>query len=210
MTPDTRHAEAWYRGRDERMPRRYAGAAADDLAEDTMRVQDSVITPSGTFTTPTPPGVALQGDWDRVHIDRLELERGSSPSALAKVRVCVALGDLLPVDAEVRLTIEGGPDPSLPDCMTDRMWSAHSYQNGRFDFEAHVPDATVATAHRIRVRVVPTGAVGDPHPPAEYLPTVELELTPSAGASADVARIPVRDARDAIGEPPALGDALGP
>lgn len=123
-------------------------------------------------------GSTLAREWERLHVDRVELERAAQRSALATARVCVDLGDLLPVDVEVRLTIEGGPDPSLPDRTTERMWSAQSYQNGRFVFEAHVPDGTVAAARRMTVQVVPAGAAGDLHPPAELLPTVELELAP--------------------------------
>lgn len=125
---------------------------------------------------------SLEREWGQLHVDRFELERAASPSTLATVRACVDLGELLPADVEVRLTIEGGPDPSLPDRSTDRMWTAQSYQNGRFAFEAHVPDATVAAARRMTVRVVPARAGGEPHPPAELLPTLELDLAPPRDA----------------------------
>lgn len=125
---------------------------------------------------------SLAHEWAHLHVDQFQLDRASPPSTLATLRVCVDLGDLLPVDVDVRLTIEGGPDPSLPDLVTDRMWSAQSYQNGRFVFEAHVPDATVAAARRMSVQVVPAGTTGDPHPPTELVPMVELDLAPPRDA----------------------------
>ena len=116
--------------------------------------------------------------WERVRVDRLELERATPPAALARVAVSVALGDLLPVDVDVELTIEGGPDASLPELRTERMWSEHCYQNDRFLFEAHVPDEAIARARRIGVRIHPAGERRGEPAHGCAVPTVELDLAP--------------------------------
>lgn len=128
--------------------------------------------------TPIPMHAPAPSEWEHVHVTRLELERAAPSSTLASVRVCVALGHLLPVDVEAELTIEGGPDASLPDVVTERMWCAQSYQNDRFLFEAQVPDRRIAGARRITARIRPAGTAHD-HPGIELtVPTVELDLAP--------------------------------
>lgn len=127
---------------------------------------------------PIPRYVPARADWEQVHVTRLELERAAPPSTLASVRVCVALGHLLPVDVEAELTIEGGPDTSLPEVTTERMWCSHSYQNDRFLFEAHVPDQRIAGARRITARLRPAGVAHDQSRLELSVPTVELDLAP--------------------------------
>ena len=123
--------------------------------------------------------------WKHVCIDRLELERASPTAALATARACVDLGALLPVDVVAALTVEGGPDKSLPDVRTERMWVAHSYQNGRYLFEAHLPESTIAAAHRLRLCLHPAETVRGRHPAHATISAMTLELSPSAAASID-------------------------
>jgi hypothetical protein len=124
-------------------------------------------------------------DPERVRVDRLELDRATPPSTLARIAACVTLDDLLPVDVEVELTIEGGPDASLAEVRTERMWSAYPFHSHRFLFESHVPDEAIARARRIAVRIHPAGTsrAGRQHgePPHDCLiPAVELDLAPRA------------------------------
>ena len=116
--------------------------------------------------------------WERVRVDRLELERATPPAALARVAVSVALGALLPVDVDVELTIEDGSDASLAEVRTERMWSAHCYQNDRYLFEAHLPDEAIAHARRIAVRIHPAGERCGEASRGCVVPTVELDLAP--------------------------------
>ena len=140
--------------------------------------------PSDNAVAPTPltgavsPLVITPQDWARVCIDRIEVERAIAPSTLAVIRVVVVLGRLLPVDVVAETILEGGPDASLPETTTERMWCALSYRNDRFLFEAHVSDDLIARARAVRVRIRPAGA-GQAERLAQCLsPRMELDLAP--------------------------------
>ena len=150
---------------------------------------------------PSPGGAG--GDWDRVHVERIEMERAEPPAVLACVRVDLFLGRLLPVDVDVELDIESDAESALPEMTPERMWSAHSYQNGSYLFEAHVPDARLACARHVSVnvhprdrghagrslvkitpsselrRVAPPESRGDPHPAARPVNGVAAPELPS-------------------------------
>lgn len=129
--------------------------------------------------------------WKHVCIDRLELERASPTAALATARACVDLGALLPVDVEAELTVEGGPDASLPEVRTERMWVAHSYQNGRYLFEVHLPESTVVAAERLRLCLRPAETVCGQRPVHATVSAMTLELSPAASAPIDRPATPV-------------------
>jgi hypothetical protein len=142
--------------------------------------------------------------WHRVRIDRLDLERASPSAAFATARACVDLGHLLPVDVEAELSIEGGPDASLPDVTTERMWVSHSYQNGHCLFEAHLPERTISTARCLRVCVRPSEAMRGRRALHATSSTMTLELPPS---SENCQPVPpeVRDAPSGVEELPPCG-----
>ena len=139
------------------------------------------LPPIGSSGTTSPGATDGVGNaWHRVHIDRLELERASPSAAFATVRASVDLGHRLPVDVEAELSIEGGPDASLPDVTTERMWVSQSYQNGHFLFEAHLPERTIATARCLRVCVRPTETLRHRRALHATSSTKTLELPPTA------------------------------
>ena len=145
-------------------------------------------------TTPLRPP-AFAREWPHVHIERLELERATPPAALAAVRASIFLGALLPVDVVVELTLEPSIDPNIdpniaprsePNARVqaaERMWCEHSYDNGCFMFEAHVPDAVAAQAGRIVAQVHPASVapVGETD---AVVPPAELRLSPATGTRA--------------------------
>ena len=70
-----------------------------------------------------------------------------------RVRAVVHLGALSPADVCVELlrTDDAGADPPLRRAR--RMWSSHSYHNGRYVFESAFPADGRDAAHAWEVRV---------------------------------------------------------
>ena len=136
------------------------------------------LTPAPARVTPMRPPTFAR-EWPRVRIDRLELHRAIAPSPLAAVRACVFLGGLLPVDVIVEMTFATSADASA----ADRMWCEHAYENGSFQFEAHVADEMLARARRIVVHVRPASLapVGEVD---RVVPAAELTLSPTTGTNA--------------------------
>ena len=142
-----------------------------------MLPSDNAIAPT-PLAAPTSQVVITPHEWAQVRVDRVEVERAVAPSTLATIRAVVVLGRLLPVDVVAEATIEGGPDASLPETTTERMWCAHSFHNDRFPFEARVSDDLIARARAVRVRVRPAGS-GQAERLAQCLsPRVEFDLAP--------------------------------
>lgn len=109
--------------------------------------------------------------WDRVRIEEVEVRRASVPGALATVSASTWLDRLLPADVRVGLSL-GGEERDEP------LWCAHSYQNGRYDFELHLADERLARAAHARLVVRPA-----PLHHEEGLRAVvrELQLAPRRG-----------------------------
>lgn len=94
----------------------------------------------------TPPdverGTPALGDaaWANVRVQRVEVDLGRPrpvPPGQRRVRVDVELGALTPADVRVTLARrgEGTDEPVEPM----QLWCAHTYHNGVYAFEAHVP-----------------------------------------------------------------------
>ena len=130
------------------------------------------------------PEPGSRHDWDRVHVERVEMERAVPPSGVACVRAGLYLGRLLPVDVEVQLGIVGEDDAAAPATTLEPMWSAWSYHNGSFLFETHVPDARLAGATQLSVHVRPRDR--------RYEGRALVTITPSS----ELRRVVAPDARE--------------
>lgn len=107
------------------------------------------------FTPPSPFAPDVAGEWPTVHIEDVALSPAAPGTAHAAVRACVQLGRLLPVDVEASVEVEG----EVPgDVATAPMWTAQSFHNGRYEFEAHLPQARLAGARCLSVTVRPHGS----------------------------------------------------
>ena len=129
-----------------------------------------------------------------VRVEHIELERAPQAGGVAVVRSCVFLGELLPPDARVDLLYDG--PATAPACTTsERMWSARSYENGWFLYEAHVPDTEIAVARNLRVRIRPAdlGLHADVVRTHRAMPSIEVRLETDPGRTS---------ARHGVGETP--------
>jgi hypothetical protein len=148
--------------------------------------------------------------WEHVRVERTECQRATPPSALGRVSACLHLGTLLPVDVEVELTIDGETHDGAPQVVTDRMWSAQSYQNGSYLFEAHVLDALLATTRHLTIAVRPTDRRHVARALVTVIPSAELHRAAPRAARrhGESTRPPVAD--DVVPVLPRSGDDLGP
>lgn len=155
-------------------------------------------------------GTALRDEWERVCIERVELQRASACPSLAVVRATVHLGRLLPPEVCVELTWEEESEAPRATTTTERMWTAQSYDNGTFVFEAHAPGHCLVAARGIRVSVrsvggakpgTTHGADDDTVPRIQAVPVPRVhapDLSPTdAGRLARDARQDVRESPDA-------------
>lgn len=96
----------------------------------------------------TPRVARFRDAWDQVRIEEVEVRRATDAGALATVCASAWLDGLLPADVRVELSL-GDEEPD------ELLWCAHSYQNGRYDFELHLADERLARAPRARLVVRP-------------------------------------------------------
>ncbi len=137
-----------------------------------MRVLDALPDTAGPSVRLSQPPVEnrLLEDWPHVHIDNVETQLADHPGEhaaadrpdehAANVRADVDLGGLLPADVRVELA-PGEPSPDDQRMTPSRLWSTHSYHNGRYAFEASVPAGVLERAGGCVVTVSPAAGVGD-------------------------------------------------
>lgn len=128
-----------------------------------MRVLETVPGTAGPSVRLSPPPVEprLLGDWPRVRIDNVVTQLADHPGEhAANVRADVDLGSLLPADVKVELAT-GEPSPDEQRMTPSRLWSTHSYHNGRYAFETSVPAGVLESAGGCVVRVSPAAGAGD-------------------------------------------------
>ena len=113
-------------------------------------------------------------DWPNVRIERVEVQRATDCVSLAVVRAGVVLGRLLPPDVTVELTIEEKVERPQGCESCERMWTSRTYENGSYQFEAHVPIARVVGARRMAVHVRPARPGADDRPRLERVTDVSL------------------------------------
>lgn len=178
-----------------------------------MRTPDAIASPDEARPSPAAPDFLRE--WERVRVDRVELERAAPPSTLARVQACLFLGRLLPVDVEVELAIDAGDAGSAGDGAASRtvvewMWSEHSYQNGSFLFEAHLPDDRLFGARHAAIHVRPRDWGHDAGAIVAILPAVELHQPPGdePARGTDATRAPATDETAPV--LPWTSDDLGP
>jgi hypothetical protein len=117
----------------------------------------------------------VEHEWPDVRIDRVEVQRATDCASLAVVRAGLFLGRLLPPDVTVELTIEEKVERPQGCESCERMWTSRTYENGSYQFEAHVPIARVVGARRMAVHVRPARQPADASPRLER--TTEVSLT---------------------------------
>lgn len=128
-----------------------------------MRVHETgpgTVAPSFRLSPP-PVELRLLEYWPDVRIDcvvtQLADHRGEHA---AIVRADIDLGSLLPADVKVELSA-GEPSPDEQLMTPSRLWSTHSYHNGRYAFEASVPAGVLDRSGGCVVRVSPAAGVSE-------------------------------------------------
>ena len=126
-----------------------------------MRVLETLPGTAGTSFRLSPPPVELRllECWPHVRIDNVVTQLADPGEHATNVRADVDLGRLLPADVRVELAA-GEPWRDEHRMTPSRLWSTHSYHNGRYAFEASVPADVLERAGGCVVKVYPAG-VGD-------------------------------------------------
>lgn len=145
-----------------------------------MNASDAAETTTG-FATPAPAAPPATGwnaeverEWPGVRIERVEVQRATDCASLAIVRAGLFLDRLLPPDVNVELTIEEKVERPQGCESSERMWPSRAYENGSYQFEAHVPIARVVGARRVAVHVRPARQPADARPHLERVAEVSL------------------------------------
>ena len=128
-----------------------------------MRVLETVPGTAAPSVRLPPPPVELRllEHWPHVRIDCVATQLADhSGEHAAIVRADIDLGSLLPADVRVELAA-GEPSPGEHRMTPSRLWSTHSYHNGRYAFEASVPAGVLGRAAGCVVRVSPAAGVSD-------------------------------------------------
>jgi len=99
----------------------------------------------------------VTGEWPRVRVEGIDthLRRERDGSDQVVVRACVYLGTLLPADVRVDLVAGPGQPGAATREVGCPLWSAQSYDNGVFVFEASVSAPAMERAAGFGVRVAP-------------------------------------------------------